>query len=61
MIVPVEYQGIVKLILVAIGVIVAVIIYAYDFITSKKYAEEQYLQGLLEPQPKIKWTNQNRN
>jgi hypothetical protein len=39
--VPVEYQGIVKIVLVGLGVIVAVIVYVYNYTTSKALAREK--------------------
>jgi hypothetical protein len=47
-IVPVEYQGIVKIVLVGLGVIVAIIVYVYNYTTSKALAREK----LYTPIPK---------
>ena len=47
-IIPVEYQGIVKIALVGLGVMVAVIVYVYNYTTSMALAREK----LYTPIPK---------
>lgn len=57
-IVPVEYQGIVKVILVGLGVAVAIIVYVYNYTTSKDLAAAQYNEGLNTPIPETTQSNE---